>query len=44
MTGWAADTKPANGEFDAYKDFVVHWLYDNNILFDQCIVERDGNS
>lgn len=44
MTGWAADTKPANGEFDAYKDFVVHWLYDNNIPFDQCIVERDGNS
>ncbi len=43
-TGWAADIKPANGKIAEFKSFVIKWLKNNNMAFDQYINEFSGNS
>lgn len=41
---YAADLVPSNGKVEEFKEFTMHWLYDNNIKFDQYINEYKGNS
>ena len=36
--GYACDMKPANGEFEKFKEFVKDWIKDKK--FDQCIIEK----
>lgn len=40
--GLAADIVPADGRISVFKAFVVKWLKDNAISFDQYIDESDG--
>ena len=40
---YAADLVPKNGRIEEFKDFVMKWLLNNNIAFDQYINEYDGN-
>lgn len=42
--GYAADIRPKNGKFDSFATFTKNWLIENNIPFDQFIVETDGVS
>lgn len=42
LVGFAADLAPANGDITGFKKFVVRWLKENNIAFDQCICETNG--
>lgn len=41
---YAADLVPTNGRIEEFKDFVMHWLYDNKKVFDQYINEYSGSS
>ena len=41
--GYAADIVPADGRISVFKAFVVKWLKDNEISFDQYIDEVDGS-
>lgn len=40
MLGYAADLQ-TSGSFVKFRDFVVKWLTENNVMFDQCLLERD---
>ena len=40
--GYAADLWPLNGNFEAFKAFVLEYLKDKQ--FDQCILEKSGGS
>lgn len=40
--GYAADIIPADGRISVFKAFVVKWLKENEISFDQYIDESDG--
>ena len=42
LVGFAADLVPCNGSITEFKKFVVKWLKENNIAFDQCICETNG--
>lgn len=42
LIGFAADLVPINGDISGFKRFVVRWLKENNIQFDQCICETNG--
>ena len=42
LIGYAADLVPKNGKIEEFKRFVPRWLKENNIPFDQCILETDG--
>lgn len=42
LVGFAADLVPQNGKIEEFKKFVPRWLKENNIPFDQCILETDG--
>ena len=41
--GYAADIVPADGRISVFKAFVVKWLKENEISFDQYIDESDGS-
>ena len=42
LVGYAADLVPMNGDITGFKKFCVKWLKENNIKFDQCICETNG--
>ena len=42
LVGFAADLVPMNGSITEFKKFVVKWLKDTNVAFDQCICETNG--
>ena len=42
LIGFAADLIPSNGDITGFKKFCVKWLKENNIQFDQCICETNG--
>lgn len=42
--GYAADLYPSNGKIAEFKSFVMKWLKNNNIAFDQYINEFSGTS
>ena len=42
LVGFAADLVPMNGDITGFKKFVVRWLKENNIKFDQAILETNG--
>lgn len=42
LVGFAADLVPQNGKIEEFKRFVPRWLKENNLPFDQCILETDG--
>lgn len=42
LVGYAADLVPCNGDIAGFKKFVVRWLKENNIQFDQCLCETNG--
>ena len=42
LIGYAADLIPSNGDIAGFKRFVVRWLKENNIKFDQCLLETNG--
>ena len=42
--GYAADIVPADGRISVFKAFVVKWLKDNQVNFDQYIDEVGGGS
>lgn len=42
LVGFAADLVPCNGDIAGFKRFVVKWLKENNIAFDQCLCETNG--
>lgn len=41
--GYAADIVPTDGRISVFKAFVVKWLKENEISFDQYIDESDGS-
>ena len=41
---YAADLVPTNGKIEEFKDFTMHWLYDNKKVFDQYINEYSSSS
>ena len=43
LIGYAADLVPQNKKIEEFKKFVPRWLKENNVAFDQCILETDGN-
>lgn len=42
LIGFAADLVPCNGDITGFKKFTVRWLKENNIAFDQAILETNG--
>lgn len=42
LVGYAADLVPCRGSITEFKKFVVKWLKENNIKFDQAILETNG--
>lgn len=42
LVGFAADLVPMNGSITEFKKFVVKWLKDTNVAFDQAILETNG--
>lgn len=42
MSGYAADLFPSNNKIREFKAFVVKWLKENNVQFDQCICETNS--
>lgn len=42
LIGYAADLVPQNKKIEEFKKFVPRWLRENNIAFDQCLLETDG--
>lgn len=44
VIGYAADIAPSNGKMAEFKAFVIKWLRNNNIKFDQYINEFSGVS
>lgn len=42
LVGFAADLVPMNGDIAGFKKFCVKWLKENNIQFDQCLCETNG--
>lgn len=42
LAGFAADLVPCNGDITGFKRFVVRWLKENNIQFDQCLCETNS--
>lgn len=42
LSGYAADLFPNNKKIREFKQFVVKWLKENNIQFDQCICESNS--
>lgn len=42
LTGNAVDLYPVNGKFEEFKVFILDYLKDKK--FDQCIIEKSGNS
>ena len=42
LVGFASDLVPVNGSITEFKKFVVRWLKENNIKFDQCLCETNG--
>ena len=42
LIGFASDLVPCNGDIAGFKKFCVKWLKENNIAFDQAILETDG--
>lgn len=42
--GYAADIVPVNGKITEFKAYVLKWLKDNNIPYDQYINEFSGTS
>lgn len=42
LVGYAADLVPCNGDITGFKKFTVKWLKENNVAFDQAILETDG--
>lgn len=42
--GYAVDIVPNSGDIETLKDFIVDWVKDNKIKFDQIIFESKGSS
>ena len=42
--GYAADIRPANGDISGFKRFVMRWLKEEHIAYDQFIDEWSGGS
>ena len=42
LSGYAADLFPTNKKIREFKAFVVKWLRENNVQFDQCICESNS--
>lgn len=42
LIGYASDLVPMNGDITGFKKFVVKWLKENNVKFDQAILETNG--
>ena len=42
LIGFPADLIPSNGNITEFKRFTVKWLKENNIAFDQAILETNG--
>lgn len=42
LSGYAADLYPTNKKIREFKAFVVKWLKENNVQFDQCICETNA--
>lgn len=42
--GWAADLKPVSGSYADFEKFVVNFLKESGIPFDQCIRETSGKT
>lgn len=42
LIGYAADTYPSNGKYNEYVKFVVNFLKEKGIKFDQCIEEKNS--
>ena len=42
LVGFAADLVPCNGDISGFKKFVPRWLRENNVAFDQAILETNG--
>lgn len=43
QTGYAADLQ-TGGKFEDFVEFVQNWLIENDVAFDQLIIETDGKS
>lgn len=42
--GWAADLKPASGKYEDFEKFVINFIKESGIAFDQIIREVNGKS
>lgn len=42
LTGYAVDMVPSNGKFGDFKTFIIKYLKDNDIKFDECIIEKNS--
>lgn len=42
--GYASDLQPVKGTIKEFKDFVIKWLKETNINFDQCILESSNGA
>lgn len=42
LVGYASDLVPCNGDIAGFKKFVPRWLRENNVAFDQCLLETNG--
>lgn len=42
--GWAADIKPASGSYKEFEEFVINFLKNSDLGWDQAIRETSGNS
>ena len=42
--GWAVDIKPASGSYKEFEEFVVNFLKNSDLKWDQVIRETSGNS
>ena len=42
--GWAADIRPASGSYDEFEKFVINFLKNSDLVWDQAIRETSGRS
>ena len=40
--GYAVDIVPKRGDFDKFVEFVVNWVEENNVPFDQILIETNA--
>ena len=42
--GWAVDLIPSNGKIEEFEQFLIKYVKDNKIMWDQILIEKSGNS